>query len=169
MAETKSVNTTKLDSSQLAVQGSHNAVLRHFADTVESPTVLAINDTLRVLRLPVDAMVNKLRLAFDDQGTVGAVSIGVAYPTNYAAPGGSAGATIAAGTFATGVSVTSAVAFTDYRFSVQNIDTVHKKLWELAGLSARPLCPELDIIVTATTATDAGATVSALADVAVMG
>lgn len=169
MAETKSVNLTNFDSSKMGVQGTHNTVRRLFADTVEAP-VMAQNDTLRVLRLPVDAQLPSLRFACDDLGTTGAFSIGIAYPTYFTPAGGTAGAVIAAGAFATALDVkTAAVAFTDYRFSVKNIDTVQKKLWELAGLSARPICPELDILITATTAVDVGGTVSMIADAAVMG
>lgn len=170
MAETKSVNITKLDSSQLAVQGSHNTVRRLFADTVETAGALALNDTVRMLRLPTDAMVASLRAAFDDLGTTGAFKIGIAYPTYFTPAGGTAGQMIDDDAFASGIDVaTAAVAMTDYRFSLRDINSVQKKLWELASLAARPICPELDIVLTASTATTAAGTISMVADAAVIG
>ena len=167
MPEFKSTNVTRLDAGQLAVQGTHNAARRLYADTIEV-TAMAVNDTVRLLRLPVDALLPVLRVGFDDLGSTGAVRIGVAYPSNYAAPGGNLGATIDDDAFASGIDVaTAAVPMTDYRYALRNIDTAHQPLWQLAGLAARPACPELDIVITVNTATTAAGTISVLADAAV--
>ena len=168
MPEFKSTNVTRLDAGQLAVQGTHNSARRLYADTIEVAGAMAVNDTVRLLRLPVDALLPVLRVGFDDLGTTGVVRIGLAYPSNYAAPGGALGATIDDDAFASAIDVaTAAIPMTDYRYALRNIDTAHQALWQLAGLAARPACAELDVVITVNTATTAAGTISVLADAAV--
>ncbi len=157
MTNTLSTNLTNYAATPpLVINGRLDGGLskRNF-DTVEAP-VLSINDTVMLARVPVDAVLGSIQLATDDLGTTGILDYGF-YKRN---ADGTFTAVLAAA-IATGLDVNAAaVAFTERRFSVLDINTVQKQAWELAGLSVRPSYDYLYIGLVATTATTAIGTVS---------
>ena len=127
--------------------------------TVEVPDS-ANADSVIIGAVPVDAVISSLRFACDDLGTAGTVDIGF-YKRNadgtYTA--------VDADAIANNIDVNAAaVALTEYRFSVLNIDTIQKSAWELAGLSAKPAYGDLYIGLTTDTGTTAVGTVSVMID-----
>jgi hypothetical protein len=116
------------------------------------------------IRIPVDAIVSSLKIAVDDLGTSTTMSVGL-----YARDGGGMGSTftaISAAAFVSALDVaTAATAITEVRFSVKNIDTINKKAWELAGLSAKPSYPEFNLGVSFPAAVTAAGTVTAIAGI----
>lgn len=157
MTNTLSANLTNYAATPpLVINGRLDGGLskRNF-DTVEVPA-LSINDTVMLARVPVDAVIGSIQLATDDLGTTGILDYGF-YKRNSDATF----TAVSAAAIATGLDVNAAaVAFTERRFTVLDINTVQKQAWELAGLSARPAYDYLYIGLVATTATTAGGTVS---------
>lgn len=106
-------------------------------DTIEVSD--GANDDIAMIniKIPVDALITSVKVANDDFGTSTTMDIGL-----YKQVGSGSGATFTAvddDCIAAAVDVaTAAVALTEYRFSVKNIDTINKKAWEIAGESARP-------------------------------
>ena len=127
--------------------------------TEEFP-VMSLADVEIVAKLPIDAVLPSIKLASDDLGTTGTLNIGF-YKKNtdgtYTA--------VSAAAIASAINVnTAAVALTEYRFSVKDINTAKQKVWELAGLSARPAYSDMYVGVAAAAATTAIGTVSMFID-----
>lgn len=157
MATQKSVNVTNLETQPVTVFNASilGGYLFNFTDTIEA-TALTTNDIVIMSPLPVNAILNSIQLATDDLGTTGALSLGL-YKKNtdgtYTA--------VLSNAFATSLDVnTTAVAFTERRYSNLDINTVSQKLWQLAGLSASPDYDSLYIACLATTGTTATGTIS---------
>jgi hypothetical protein len=129
-------------------------------ETTEVPDT-ANADTLILGPLPVDCRLIGLRAAIDDLGTAGTVDIGF-----FKRDKGAATFTVVdADAIANNIDVNAAaVALTEYRFSIWDINSVNKKLWELANLSARPDYNELFIGITTDTGTTAAGTFSLICD-----
>ena len=157
MATQKATNITEFDTTPPSVVDSKtaNGYERVIFDTIEA-TALSVSDVVILARVPVDALLSSVLLATDDLGTTGVLDLGY-YKKNadgtYTA--------VDSNNLASSLDVnTAAVAFTERRYSAHNIDTVQKKVWELAGLSARPSYDHMYIALTATTATTATGTIS---------
>lgn len=152
MATTKGTHITDFDATPPDVVKSrlHGGVLKAAVDTTAHST-LGAGDIHHVFKLPIDAIIHSLKFASDDLGTTGTVDIGI-YKKNvdgtYSAVDDNA--------FADAIDVNAAaVALTEYRFSAKNINTANQKLWELAGLSARPSYEDMYISLTFDAATTA--------------
>ena len=97
------------------------------------------NDIILFCEVPVDGFLDSVILASDDLGTTGDINIGF-----YPGPG--SGVTIATDADAvdedaigTAIDVNAAaVAPTEIRYETKGIETINQRIWELAGLSARP-------------------------------
>lgn len=129
-------------------------------ETTEVPDT-ANADTVILGPLPVDCRLLSIKAAIDDLGTAGTVDIGF-----FKRDAGAATFTVVdADAIANNLDVnTAAVALTEYRFSIWDINSVNKKLWELANLSARPAYGELFIGITTDTGTTAAGTFSIICE-----
>lgn len=108
----------------------------------------ANGDIAPFIALPVDATLPSCILGFDDLGSAGTVDIGF-----YRKQEDGTFVEVDKDALHDNLDVTSAVAMTEYRYSVKGIDTAGKKIWELAGLSARPAYGELWLAITTDTGT----------------
>lgn len=150
MTTTLAANITNQDARPPAINDSKldGGILRCIMDTIEVPDT-ADNDVCILARVPVDACLVGVELATDDCGSAGTADLGYFKRNSdltYTA--------VDANNLASGLDInTAAVAFTQRRFSAANIDTVRQKVWELAGLSARPAYDYLYIGLTTTTGT----------------
>lgn len=155
MANTQSTGFAFLEASppgiadRQAVGGAHVVVIGNS----EFDAVTAA-DTLQICRVPVDAVLLSIKMGFDDLGGTETIDVGF-YKV------GAPGAVLDVDAIIDGLSVASAVAFAEYRFSAPDIDTTGERMWELAGLSAKPDYSQMDIVLTsATTTTPIDATVA---------
>jgi hypothetical protein len=142
---TKSLNVTALEAQPFTVLPSRikGGSVKAILDTVEQPNTTS-GDYIIMSPLPVDATLISVKYASDDAGATGTTSLGFYKKNNDGTYTVVSAAAIASAIDNSG----AAVALTEYRFSVLNIDTVRKAIWELAGLSARPAYPELFIGIT---------------------
>ena len=155
MANTQSTEFALLEASppgiadRQAVGGAHVVTLgnRNF-DAVTT------GDTLQICRVPADAVLLSIQMAFDDLGGTETIDVGF-YEV------GTPGTVIDVDAIIDGLSVASAVSYAEYRFSAPDIDTTGERMWELAGLADRPAYEQMDIVLTsATTTTPIDATVA---------
>lgn len=110
--------------------------------TVEfTPT--ADGDTLLLTRLPVNATLDSIRIAADDLASTSCtVNLGF-----YKADSNIT--IIDEDIMATAIDVGGgATAFTEYRYEVQDINTISQRVWELAGLSTEPDYGEVYLALT---------------------
>jgi len=110
--------------------------------TVEfTPT--ADGDTLLLCRLPVSATLDSIRIAADDLASTSAtVNLGF-YKTD------SSITIIDEDAIATAIDVGGgATAMTEYRYEVQDINSISERVWELAGLSTEPDYGEVYLALT---------------------
>lgn len=156
MANTNSPNMTLLEASP---RGIADRRVSGSAKVIEKGTVEFTpnaNDTLTVARVPVDATLDSLRFAFDDNG--GTITIDCGF---YQAPvtGASApGAVVDQNALITLLDTsTTALAMTEQRFETQEINTISQRMWDLANLSARPSYEFFDIVLTVVTGTSPSA------------
>lgn len=127
----------------------------------EASAGIVIHGLLVFYKVPVDANIHSLKLGTDDLGTVGTLDIGF-YPSTKLPENLVYGDAVGSGTatIASAIDVhTAAVAVTEYRYSVPNIDTTGKKAWELAGLTAKPSYSHFWVAAHAAAATDAAGTI----------
>jgi hypothetical protein len=112
-------------------------------DTKLLATTPATGGTITLTRVPVDAKIASIMLAFDDLGTSAPADLGF-----YKA--GSAGATaVDIDAMASAIAMgTAQTTWAEYRFEAANISTADQPAWELAGLSARPDYGDFDIVLT---------------------
>lgn len=119
--------------------------------------VIADNDVILMMEVPVEAKINSIRMWSDDLGTTGDLNLGF-----YPGPG--SGTTIASVTdtvdedaLATAIDVNAAAtANVEVRFEVKDFVTLDDKAWEIAGLTAKPDYATFYIAFTASEATTAG-------------
>lgn len=83
-------------------------------------------DIIALTRLPSTANIISLRVGWDDLGTTATFDLGL-----YTAAGAAGDTDI----FATAQAGGTAQALTEYRYSLLNLDTAGKAIWELLGLS----------------------------------
>lgn len=156
MATTKGNHITDFDSNPPDTVNSrlHGGYIKGSIDTFELG-ILALNDDHQVFKLPIDAIIHSIKMATDDLGTTGALSIGF-----YEKKSDGTFALIDVDAIASAVDVsTAAVALTEFRFEAADIDTGSQRAFELAGLTTRPLFGDIYIALTASTATTAAGTV----------
>lgn len=118
-----------------------------------------ISSVFPFVRVPVDAIIEDVKLSSTDHGTTGAINIGLypALPSKLITGSDLVAAdAIDDDAFAAAVDIkTAAFSRTSVRFSARPLSTVGKKAWELAGLSAAPTTyNEFFIAGTLSTATD---------------
>lgn len=162
MATVKAANITNLDSDpKVAVSAKLNRGNPFtIIDTIETPAILSIGDIVILARVPVDATLLSVKVANDDLGTTGDLDLGFYVGTT---SGGTAGAVLDADAISADIDMnTAAVAMTEYRYDVLNINTIQQPVWDLATLSERPDYDYIDICLTATEATTAIGTISVI-------
>lgn len=152
MANTSSPEITLLEATPRGiadrrVSGSNTVTSK---GTVEfTPTA---SDTCTLVRVPTDATLDSLQLAFDDNG--GTITIDIGFYQVHAIGGSTPGAVIDQNALGTLIDTsTAAIAMTEYRFETQEINTISERMWELANLAARPLYEQVDIVLTVVTGT----------------
>lgn len=104
-------------------------------------------DTLTVTRIPVEANLLFCRFAHDDMATT-SITVDIGF---YQV--GGPGTVINADALAEDDDWDGAAVHTEHRYDALGIETAGQKVWELAGLAARPAYPEADIVVTSVAAT----------------
>jgi hypothetical protein len=130
------------------------AYARSFTEVFELADTADGDDAI-VLRFPATAVLKRISMACDDLGSAGTISIGV-----HRKNADGTYTVVAAAAFASNINVnTAAVALTDYRYNVKNIDTANQPLWQLAGLSAAPSYGDLFLSITTATGTTTAGTV----------
>ena len=127
------------------IQKGHGKPIRGVTGVASPTGALADNSTLFFFEIPVDAILDSVILHSDDLGTTGDMNIGVYKGLRELE---AIGVTVDSLTdadavdedcIATAVDLNAAaVANTEVRFEVKDINTANKKMWELAGLSSRP-------------------------------
>lgn len=100
-------------------------------------------DTLMLSRVPVDATLESISIAHDDMATT-SITVDIGFYQI-----GGPGTVVDIDAITTDADWDGAEAFTEHRYETLAIETISEKMWELAGLTARPVYPELDIVVTA--------------------
>lgn len=112
-------------------------------DTKLLTTTPATGGTITLTRIPVDAKITSIQLAFDDLGTTTPADLGFY-------EGGTAGATaVDIDAIASAIAMGTAQAtLAEYRFEAADHSTYDQSAWELAGLSARPNYGTFDLVLT---------------------
>lgn len=162
MAQQLSTNTTNATATP-RVASKNKGLLMTVADTAEIADG-ANGDTL-ILKcaVPVTAIIRSVRIASDD--LVGDATLSVGFFKQDNAPLGSTFTDVDSDALANEIDANdAAVALTEVRFSVKDINTVNQTAWELAGLSAKPTYGELFVGVNAETDTEAAGTVTLIVD-----
>ncbi len=109
--------------------------------------------------IPVDAVLLSVKVATDD--LVGDATMSVGFYKQDDAPLGATFTEVDKDIIANDIDVNdAALALTEVRFSALGIETAKKKVWELAGLTARPDYNEMFLAATFETDTEAAATVT---------
>lgn len=133
----------------------HGGLVKYAGDTFELADT-ANNESAYIVKLPLDAVIQSVKFACDDLGAAGTVDI-----TFFKKNTDGTYTELGDGQIANNIDVsTAAVALTEYRFSVLNIDTANKSAWELAGLTTRPDYNEIFIGITTDTGTTTAGTVT---------
>lgn len=158
MAQQKSTNLTAIDTKPPTILDSKVAggFTRRILDTVEVADNANADTVVFGPGIPVDAVLPSVKLATDDLGSAGTADLGF-FKKN------ADGTYTAVDDDALAASLdvnTAAVAFTERRYSSKGIETVQKKVWELANLSARPDYDFLYLGLTFDTGTTAAGTAS---------
>lgn len=168
MAQQLSTRLTNATTLPLVVGSFANKnQLASSTDTVEVAAGSNGDTAILNIRIPVDARVTSLRIASDDLGSAGTMSVGLFSKDGLAATF----TAVSAACFVSALDVNAAaIALTERRFSVKNIDTVNQAAWELAGLSAKPSTySDFYLGLTFPTATTAVGTVSVIVDMITTG
>ena len=112
-------------------------------DTKLLTTTPATGGTVTLARVPVDAVITSIQLAFDDLGTSAPADLGFY-------EGGSAGAdAVDIDAIASAIAMGTAQAtLAEYRFEAADHSTATQRAWELAGLSERPSYGNFDLVLT---------------------
>lgn len=152
MANTNSPEITLL---QAAPRGISDRRLSGSAKVLSKGTVeftATATDTLTLARVPVDATLDSIRIANDALGDT--ITLNGGFHQVPAVGGSTPGTVIDADALMTAVVFTSELAMVEYRFETQDINTISERMWELAGLSARPDYEQFDIVLTGVTGTN---------------
>ena len=146
MATVKGVKVAAYDS---GLRGKAHAS-QDIVDTFTATAVLALNDVLILGRIGMEDTIESILLFSDDQGTGGLLDVGFHLIDGL----NGLGAAIDADAIGTSIDVkTAALSASEIRFETKGINTLNQKVWELAGLSARPDYGECFITATAVEAT----------------
>ena len=161
MADVNAANITLYEATPQVDVPNHkhqHGKIYTIVDTVETSTIMSINDTATMARLPVDAILLEFWLAFDDLGTAGDVEVGF-WRTQV---DGEAVLDIDAMVALLDVNA-AAVAFVNYRFDTLDINTVRQPVWDIATVAARPAYDFIDVKVNFLEASTAAGTISVIA------
>ncbi len=135
-------------------------LLHSVADTMEVSNGADGDVAILKLNVPVDAKLRSVRLATDDLVGDALASVGF-----YKANDDGTFTEVDKDLIANDVDVNdAALAMTELRFSIADIATVNSKVWQLAGLSAKPTYADLYVAVTFETDTEAAGTVTLIVD-----
>lgn len=149
--------TTSITAEDLAGEtvASAGRPLLSLVGTVEVAASDDNGSTFRLMRLPSSAIITSLEVASDALGTSAAYDIGI---YEVASNGGAA---VDADEFASSVSMSSAVAWTQVleEAVATDISKIGQPLWQRLGLTADP-GKAYDVVATAVTAGDAAGTIS---------
>lgn len=154
VVDTKTSSITAEDTAG-RVTASGGKSLVHFNGQVESVSGDSIASTYRLVRVPSNLVITRLRMAWDALGGSAAADLGV---YQVAANGG---AVVDADEFASAVSLVSAGAWTDEleEAAAADIAKIGQPLWQRIGLTADP-GRGYDIVATLTAASAGAATVA---------
>lgn len=158
MAQQKSTNLTAVDSKPPTILDSQVAggFTRRILDTVEVADNANADTVIFGPGIPVDALLPSVKLATDDLGSAGTADVGF-----FKKNADGTYTVVSAAALANDLDVnTVAVGFTERRYSVKGIETVQQKVWQLAGLSARPAYDFLYLGLTFDTGTTQAGTAS---------
>lgn len=148
MANTKSPEITLLEASPRGIQDRQltgSASVRSKGTVEFTPS--DGDDTLMVARVPVNATLDSLRFASDDNG--GTITLDIGFYQIPANGVSGVGTVIDQNALGTLIDTSTAdIDMTEYRFETQDIDTIEEEMWELANLSAKPTYSQVDIVLT---------------------
>ena len=142
----------------LAIQGSP-ATVANRVDTGSNTVVSSGNveytgttaaDTLQLFRIPVDAKLISLKMAFDDLATT-SQTVDVGFYT--VGEGTAAGTVVELDILVADLDVAAVIALAEYRYDDLGIETTNELVWELAQLSAKPSYSHLDVVLTTVAST----------------
>ena len=125
--------------------------LQNASDSATLGAPVAINDVIRYVRVPVIARVQSILFSNTDHGTTGNIALGL-YEV------GEEGEPVNISVFSGLVDLTIALSFTERRYETHQESSIVVPMWELAGLSERPLYQEFQIAATVLAATDGAGT-----------
>lgn len=149
-----------LDTQNLA---GRKGIERCTSSTILTGGVVADNDVIVMLEIPVDANITSIRHWSDDLGTTGDLNLGF-YPGNIDPTTLLVADAVDEDALATAIDVNAAaVADSELRFEVANISTAADEAWRLAGLSTRPAYDTFFLCYTASEATTATGDISLIA------
>lgn len=135
MANLNSVNVTRYVASPATLieqrLGAAHALTE--VGTIETTPVAA--DTIQWAVVPVDAILYSLFVGFDDLASTSA-TMDVGF--HQLGVGSAIGTVIDKDALIDGIDLDGANALADERNSVQGIETISERMWELANLSAKP-------------------------------
>ena len=130
MATVKSGFITNLEGNTINDRGS-KGVKHSIIAKYASSGAIALNTVIAMMPISMDAVITSVKLSSDDHGTTGDIDIGFHKIDGVTA--------IDVDAIATDVDInTAALKKAEQRFEVKAIETMGQKVWELAGLSARP-------------------------------
>jgi len=160
MAIFKSGIITKRDDKAKQIDRSEQNVERVAISQVTLSGAIANNDIIFLAEIPVDARITSIRNWTDDLGTTGTLNLGFYKGTVNTTSATDADA-VDEDALATAIDVNAAATNdVELRFEVQDINTVAKTAWELAGLTTRPDYNTFLVAFTAAAATTAGGDIS---------
>lgn len=136
-----------------------SGMLQHKRATVEVAAADSDGSVYPLFTVRSHALIKSLKLAFD--AITGGTSYSVGLYTLDST--GTVLTAVSAALFVSAADISSGVALTEYRYSVQNIDTIEKKVYELLSLTTDPLLTYV-VCVTANTVGSAAGTISAEMD-----
>tara|TARA_R110000764_G_scaffold83289_1_gene163766 strand:- start:1607 stop:2113 length:507 start_codon:yes stop_codon:yes gene_type:complete len=113
-----------------------NTPTQKIAGDVEFSTTTA-GDTLALFKIPVNAKLVSLKIGNDILATTsGTLDVGFYQGDDLSTT--SPGTVVLIDAIVSALSVTSAIAMTDYRYETLDLNTTNQVAWELAGLTAQP-------------------------------
>ncbi len=136
----------------------HSGSDRTITDTIEAADGANADTAIFAIEIPVGAKIHSVKIASDDLGTGTTMEVGL-----YSKNADNTFTAIDDDCFVTDLDVAAAaIALTERRFTVKDINTVNQVAWELAGLSARPSYPTCFLGISFPVGTTAVGTVSAM-------
>lgn len=151
MAEKKAINFASISTGDLMSDAKTEGLISKKFDKYDlGGAVVALNDTISFFKVAVDDRMFSMKLSSTDLGTTGLLDIGF-----YRLDGRNGiGAAVDADALGNDVDVKAAAV---NRSELITIDNIGKRMWELAGLSAKPDYGEFIVAVTVAEASSATA------------